>query len=143
MFPGTSVAAALMAWLPILFGLSGPGQPAVTRMMVQEQIIIKIPVGPHSPRRPLQWDEHKGPKCVDTRQVRGAVLAGSTDVDFALLDRSWVRAKLDDDCPALDFYNGFYLKPDGEKICADRDFIFSRMGGSCRIDKFRTITPKL
>jgi len=133
----------MLAWLPILFGLSGPGQPAVTRMVVEEQIIIKIPVGPHSPRRPLAREEHKGAKCVDTRQIRGAVLAGSTDVDFALADRTWVRAKLDDNCPALDFYNGFYLRPDGERICAGRDSIYSRMGGSCQIDKFRTINPKL
>src|SRR3712207_3163224 len=104
MFPGTSAAAAMLAWLPILFGMSGPGQPAVTRMIVQEQLIIKIPVRPHPVSRPLGLMERKGPKCLDTREIRGAVLAGPTDVDFALQDRSWVRAKLDDDCPALDFY---------------------------------------
>ena len=50
MVPGIS-AAGLLAWLPVLFGMAGPGQPTVTRMIVQEQLIIKIPVRPHKVRR--------------------------------------------------------------------------------------------
>ena len=141
MLPGTS-AAALLAWLPILFGIAGPGQPAVTRMFVQEQLIIKIPVRPHPVRRSIRWEEHKGPKCLDTNQIRGAVLAGPSDVDFALKDRSWIRAKFSDKCPALDFYRGFYLKPEDDRICAKRDSIHSRMGGSCEIERFRGLRPK-
>ena len=43
-------------------------------------------------------------------------------------------------CPALDYYNGFYMSatPDG-LICADRDSIRARTGGECRIDSFRTL----
>jgi len=142
MLSGTS-AAAMLAWLPILFGLAGPGGAAqVTRMIVQEELIIKVPVRPHSVRRPEEWEEHKGPKCLDTDRLRGAVLAGPSDVDFALTDRTWVRAKFSDNCPALDFYRGFYLKPDDEKICAGRDSIHSRMGGSCQIERFRKLTRK-
>ncbi|QIK77844.1 hypothetical protein G7077_01855 [Sphingomonas piscis] len=142
MFPGLTSASILLAWLPAMFGLAGPGEPTVTRMIVQEQLIIKIPVRPQPIRRPLVWEEHKGPKCINTGQIRGAVLAGTTAVDFALNGGGRVRAKLDDDCPALDFYNGFYLKPEDERICADRDSIHSRMGGSCQIDTFRSLSPK-
>jgi hypothetical protein len=141
MLSGTS-AAALLAWLPILFGFAAPGQPTVTRMIVEEQLIIKIPVRPHPVRPPVQWEEQKGPKCLDTEEIKGAVLAGRSDVDFALKDRKWVRAKFSDECPALDFYRGFYLKPEDERICAKRDSVHSRMGGSCQIEQFRSLKPK-
>jgi len=52
------------------------------------------------------------------------------------------RAQLDEDCPALDFYNGFYLTPQNGKVCAKRDDIHSRMGRSCRIERFRRLVPK-
>lgn len=135
-------AAALLAWLTVLFGIAAPGQPTVTRIVVQEQLIIKIPVRPHPLRRSIEWEEHKGPKCLHSDHIRGAVLAGSSEVDFALKDRKWVRAKLGDKCPALDFYRGFYLKPEDDRICAERDSIHSRMGGSCEIERFRRLTPK-
>ena len=54
-----------------------------------------------------------------------------------LRNRQRIRAGSTSDCPALDFYGGFYLQPDDERICAKRDSIHSRMGGSCRIERFR------
>ena len=33
--------------------------------------------------------------------------------------------------------------PDIERICAKRDTIRSRVGGSCRIERFRTLVPKV
>lgn len=139
-------AAAFLAWLPLLLGLAAPGgtgaQPTVTRMIVQEQLIIKIPVRPQPGRRALDWEERKGPKCLDTKHIRGAVLAGPSNVDFALVDRTWVRAQFSDDCPALDFYRGFYLKPEDEQLCAKRDFVHSRMGGSCQIERFHGLKPR-
>jgi hypothetical protein len=138
MLPYTT-AAALLAWLPLLLGLAAQGQPTVTRVIVGEQVVIKIPVRPQPTPPPLAMEEHKGPKCLDTGDIRGAVLAGASDVDFAVEGRGWVRAKLGDRCPALDFYRGFYLKPDGDRICAGRDSIHSRMGGSCEIERFRSL----
>jgi hypothetical protein len=136
-------AAALLAWLPVLLGLSGPdGRPTVTRMVVQEQLIIKVPVRPQQVRRSEHWEEHKGPKCLNAAQIRGAILAGPNDVDFAMGNKVWVRAKFSDKCEALDFYRGFYLKPEDERICARRDFVHSRMGGSCRIERFRQLKRK-
>ena len=58
-------------------------------------------------------------------------------------DRSRVRAKIDDDCPAIDFYGGFYLQPEDDRVCAKRDEIRSRMGGSCRIERFRSLEARL
>ena len=138
-------AASLLAWLPLLLGFASPGtsgSQSVTRMVVQEQLIIKIPVRPQLVRRALDWEEHKGPKCLDTKRIKGAVLAGPSNVDFALSDRTWVRAQFNDDCPALDFYRGFYLKPEDERLCAKRDVVHSRMGGSCQIERFRGLKPR-
>ena len=135
-------AAAVLAWLSMLFGMTAPGQPTVSRMIVQEQLVIKVPVRPQPAGRAAAMEEHKGPKCLDTKDIGGAVLAGPNDVDFAVKGRKWVRAKFGDKCPALDFYRGFYLKPEGDRICAGRDSIYSRMGGSCEIEGFRSLKPR-
>jgi len=54
-----------------------------------------------------------------------------------------VRATFDRDCPGLDFYSGFYLKPSADgQICADRDMIRTRSGDSCEISGFRRLVAK-
>ena len=73
-----------------------------------------------------------------------AILYSVLGVPLALLaDRTRIRAQLDEDCPALDFYGGFYLQPDDDRLCAHRDAIHSRMGGSCTIERFRQLEPRL
>ena len=75
--------------------------------------------------------------------IAGATLSGPSSIDFVLRDRRRIRAKLDDDCPALDFYSGFYLQAnEDELICAKREMIRSRIGGSCRIARFRRLEPQ-
>ena len=64
-------------------------------------------------------------------------------IDFILRGRQFVRARLDTDCEGLDFYGGFYLQSEDKRICARRDAISLRTGGSCRIEKFRTLTPRV
>ena len=73
--------------------------------------------------------------------IRRAMLSGPEQVDFVLANRSRIRAKFDQDCPALDFYGGFYLQPEDDMLCARRDAIHSRMGGSCTIDSFKQLGP--
>ena len=51
------------------------------------------------------------------------MLSGPSSIDFVLRDRSRVRAEMDNECPALDFYGGFYLQPDDERVCAKRETI--------------------
>ena len=69
--------------------------------------------------------------------------SGPSSIDFLLRDRTRVRAIMDDECPALDFYKGFYLQPDDDRICAKRESIQSRIGGSCRIERFKTLIPQM
>ena len=51
-----------------------------------------------------------------TAEIRGALLSGVDHVDFLLRKRQRVRASFDGSCPALDFYGGFYLKTDDERV---------------------------
>ena len=139
--------STLLALLPALLGLAA-AQPderpqSVRRLVVEDEVILRIPLRPRSAPLPFEWIERKGPKCIPVGAIRGARLSGPDHVDFMMADRRRVRAKFDDDCPALDFYGGFYLKPEDERLCARRDSVHSRIGGSCRIERFRQLVPKL
>jgi hypothetical protein len=71
------------------------------------------------------------------------MLSSPGSVDVLLPHQHRVRAHFAEDCPALDFYSGFYLKPQDAQLCAGRDIIYSRMGGSCRIEGFHLLVPRL
>lgn len=135
---------AFLTLLPMLFGMAGAAasaeEPRVRSLVVQNELIIRVPVSP-TPRR-FEWTEHDGPKCINARAIRGAFLSGSDSVDLITVRRRRIRAELSQDCPALDFYEGFYLKPEDQRICVKRDVIRSRMGGSCPIERFRLLVPK-
>lgn len=133
--------------MPLLFGLVG-GEPAVvgqavTRLMVQNEVVLRVPVLPRPLFREFEWVEHKGPKCIPAGAIRRVLLSGPTQVDFILADRSRVRAQFDEDCPALDFYDGVYLQTADDRLCVRRDAVQSRIGGSCTIERFKQLVPKL
>jgi hypothetical protein len=113
------------------------------RVTVREQIVVRVPARNRQHVEPLvEWKEGKGQKCVPWRSVVGATLLGKDSVDFVLRGGPRVRAKLENSCPALDYYHGFYITPNADgRICADRDVLRSRMGGQCEIDRFRSLTP--
>lgn len=135
-----------LSLIPALLGLvaAQPGavEQTVTRLVVQDEVILRVPVQPRPFGPRIRWVEKKGPKCIPAGAIRSAILSGEEQVDFVLADRSRVRAEFDEDCPALDFYRGFYLQPRDERVCADRDAIHSRMGGSCTIGRFRKLVPR-
>jgi hypothetical protein len=134
----------LLALLPALLGMTAwndDDRPVVRHAFVQDQMIIKVPVRPLPPAQ-FDWVERKGPRCLPAGVIRGALLTGTDHVDLVLPQHQRIRATFDDDCPALDFYGGFYLKTHDQQICARRDSVHSRMGGSCRIERFRYLVPK-
>lgn len=139
--------ATLFAILPALFGYAGMQSAApemrVRTMTIEQQVIMRIPVQPRKWPQQLEWIEKKGPKCIPAAQIRGALLSGTDHVDFVMNGRQRLRAELGDDCPALDFYGGFYLSPEDNRICSRRDSIRNRMGGSCTIERFRLLEPRL
>ena len=137
---------ALIGLLPAMLGLAAQSrsQPAaeVRRVVIHDEVILRIPVRPRVSRR-FEWAEKKGPKCVPAGRIAGAVLSGPSSIDFVLRDRQRIRAIMDDECPALDFYKGFYFQLSDERICAKRESIQNRVGASCRIERFRTLVPQV
>lgn len=141
--------AFFLGLFPVLLGFAAvqPGmiQESVTRLVVQDEVILRVPVQARPFVPQIDWIEHKGPKCVPVSIIRRAILSGEEQidqVDFVLADRTRIRAKLDEDCPALDFYGGFYLQPQDDRLCVHRDSIHSRIGGSCTIEQFRQLEPR-
>ncbi len=142
MTPGT-----ILSFIPLLLGFFAAQpvamQQGVTRLVVQDEVILRVPVRPRAFQPVIDWEERKAPKCLPAGAIRAALLSGPNQLDFILAGGARVRAKFDEDCPALNFYGGFYLQPEDERLCAGRDAVHSRIGGSCTIDKFKQLVPKL
>jgi len=141
------MAGSIWNLLPLLFGLfaaqpSGVGQ-TVTRLIIQDEVILRVPVQPRPLMPEVEWVEKKGPKCLPAAAIQRALLSGSDQVDFILANRARIRAKFDEGCPALDFYGGFYLQPQDEQLCSGRDAVHSRIGGSCMIERFKQLVPRI
>jgi hypothetical protein len=139
-------AGSIWQLLPLLFGLLGsqPGTvgQSVTRLIIQDEVILRVPVQPHPLVPEFFWEEKKGPKCLPVAAIQRALLSGSEQVDLILTNHTRIRAQFDEDCPALDFYGGFYLQLPDDRLCARRDAIHSRIGTSCTIERFRQLVPK-
>jgi hypothetical protein len=141
------IAGTFWKLMPLLLGLLGaePGVvgQSVTRLIVQNEVILRVPVQPRPLMPEIDWIEHKGPKCVPAAAIRRVLLSGPSQVDFVLANRARLRAQFDEDCPALDFYSGVYLQTADDQLCVKRDAVYSRIGGSCTIRRFRQLEPKL
>lgn len=123
------------------------------QVVIHERMVIRIPRADSSPEPPrplyrpappppVSWREQKAPKCVPTDSIVAASMAEG-DVDLETADGRRLRAKLDDDCPTLKFYTGFYLKRTSDgMICAGRDALRSRSGARCEIAQFRVLVPR-
>ena len=134
---------ALLALIPALLAPVADQRPVGT-ITIEQTTVLRIPVHPHPHPRLgglVEWHEGKGPKCLPLGAVGGAMLAGPNIVDFLTRDRQRFRARIDGDCTALDFYDGFYIQPQDDRLCARRDEIRSRMGASCRIQGFTSLVP--
>lgn len=147
-----SVLVALAASVPAA-PLPTPLPEAVTEaprelhfaeLIIRQRTIIRVPTQMTPPPRPVKrWKSRAGPKCIDGQGIRGAVVIAVDKVDLILPGGERLRAELQSQCPSLDYYRGFYLRPDpGDgMICARRDAIHSRSGGECTISRFRRVTP--
>ena len=137
----------LLTLMPLMLGLAGSQadqeMPTAGRLIGERDVIFRVPVRPRAAGARVDWVKGDRFRCVHTSAIRGAVLAGSDHIDLLLPKRQRVRASFGGKCPALDFYGGFYLKTEDHRVCADRDSVHSRMGGSCQIEKFHRLVPKL
>ena len=140
-------AGTILNFVPLVLGLFAM-QPAaveqsVTRLVIQDEVILRVPVQPRPFRPAIAWEERNGPKCIPTGAIQRALLFGSEHVDFILGNHRRIRAQLDEDCRALDFYGSIYLQPEDDRLCAGRDAIHLRAGGSCTIESFKLLVPHL
>ncbi|MCW3845874.1 hypothetical protein OF829_01380 [Sphingomonas sp. LB-2] len=86
--------------------------------------------------------ERKADDCLRMQRVVAFAVTERDSVDLMLNDGSRMRVKLGSNCPSLGFYSGFYVRPNPDgKMCAGRDSIRSRSGGSCEIKAFRNLVP--
>ena len=121
----------------------GPASQEITRMVVEQTVIWRVPVQPRPMLAQIEWVERAGPKCIAVGRIRRALLSGPEHVDFVFARGGRIRAEFDEDCPSLDFYGNFYLQPQDGRLCAGRDAVHSRIGGSCMIGQFRQLVPRI
>lgn len=140
--------AAALLLLAFGGGQQGTRAPRGTISVRHQQIIVRIPRLPPAATAAaaapmLGWREGPGMRCLPVRSLAGATSMGQNSVDLILRDNSRVRARLEQRCPALDYYRGFYIDTTADgRICAGRDAIRSRAGGECQIDQFRALLPQ-
>ena len=132
---------SLLPHLFALFGAEAPATVAVSRVVIRDEIILRVPVIRPRVDSPVLWVERKGPRCIRSDEVRAASLTNEGSIDFLMRNRRRIRAKMGSQCPTLDFYGGFYLQPEDDRICAGREEIRNRIGGSCQIERFRMMVP--
>jgi hypothetical protein len=107
----------------------------VPRVTVTTTVIMRAPA-------PVPMREKKADDCVKIEKISGYAVNRTNSIDLLLNDGKLLRVNLGDDCPALGFYSGFYVKPTKDnKICAGRDAFRSRSGRSCSIQAFRSLVP--
>lgn len=125
---------------------AAPPPPAGYSVSIQQRLVIRVPRLPAGrmalPAQPTKWREKRADRCVPAQQLAAAAVTKKDSVDLVLNGGRRIRARFDDDCPALDFYSGFYVRMNADgQVCAKRDVIRARSGGECRIESFRNLVP--
>ena len=82
------IAGTVWKLVPLLLGLIG-AQPSavgqsVTRLIIQDEVILRVPVQPRPLLPEIEWVEKKGPKCIPAAAIQRVLLSGPQQVDFVL-----------------------------------------------------------
>jgi hypothetical protein len=129
----------------LLAGVSAPPPALYAQVVIEQRTVIRIrplPIAPAQPAQRPRWKESKGPDCIKMNMLAGALVSGAENIDLLLRGGTRMRAQLEKSCSSIDFYQGFYVKPNKDgRICEDRDLIRSRVGGECAIRNFRILVP--
>lgn len=142
---GGSIIGLWPMLLALFAAPAGPASPTVTRMVIEQTVIWRVPLQPRPMMAQIEWIERGGPspRCIPVARIRRALLSGPEHVDFVFARGGRIRAEFDEDCPALDYYGNFYLQPRDGRLCAGRDAVRSRIGESCTIGSFRQLVPRI
>ncbi len=115
---------------------------ALARIIIRERSIVRVPARVAVAPPTLRWTEKRGPRCIAAEGLAGAAVMTPDSIDLIARGGTRTRVELESECPALDFYTGFYLAPSPDRqICAGRDAIHARSGGECQIKRFRALVP--
>ncbi|MBO9621163.1 MAG: hypothetical protein J7500_00470 [Sphingomonas sp.] len=115
--------------------------------LMQQRVILHVPRMSVTSttviiRRAPVMVEKKKWDCVKMERIAGFTVNRFDSVDLQLKDGKLLRAKLSKDCPALGFYQGFYMKPtEDKKMCSGRDSIRLRSGRLCGVDRLVELEP--
>lgn len=149
-----SAPLLLAACVPALASAQQPLDGTLyAQVVIHQRVVIRIPrVGPPPTAATLRtadevsvdrWKEKHAPACIPAATLTGAAIDREGEVDLTTRAGKRLRAKLNEDCPTLDFYSGVYVKPGGDgMVCAKRDVIRSRSGAKCAITGFRTLVAR-
>ena len=84
--------ALLLTLLPMALGVvaADPGRVAqgVTRLVIRDEVVWRVPVTPRAQQQRVGWIERKGPKCVPTGAIRRAMLNSSANAQSATVSLS-------------------------------------------------------
>lgn len=145
-------------------GFADPGQSAQTlgrdlagrnwhQVRIEQHVIIRITPGdpallrdlplPEPQPAPEHMRERRIPPCMPVTMIAGVRPLASNRLLLFLRNRRLIAADLSRNCPARDFYLGFYISPTSDgQLCVGRDTIHSRAGTSCTISQVRELIPK-
>lgn len=153
--PPDGAGATVAAGPPMPIG-ADPGEMRWEQVIVRRTVTIRVPARGRlndfrpnasdgdrpAPPRSVVWREQHAPRCIPMRSLLGVQWARDDSIDLLTSQQQLLRAKLDEDCRALDFHSGFYMVPSSDALlCEGRDVIHSRSGIRCTIDKFRLMVP--
>jgi hypothetical protein len=118
------------------------------QVRVEQRVIIRIPsrvvtpVGANGSAKSAQYKEAKIGKCLMMDRLVASRPGPKNSLELATRDGIVIRAYLEDDCLAREFYAGAYMeRPVDGKLCVKRDFVHARTGAKCEINKFRLLQP--
>lgn len=126
-----------------------------SQLTIEQRVIIRVPVVPQRapaapsavqrdrpPPSPEEYKEVKGPKCLQMRNLRGAIVEGERTLMLFSAPGERYRAHFGKSCRGADFYAGFYIVPNKDgAICAGRDDLHTRNGSTCEVQRFSRLVP--
>ena len=137
--------AMMFAGLPAVDGEAAPQRLHFAQMTIRRSIIVRVPLHPetvqHAPQ--TEWIEKGGERCISIDDLAGAEISSASSIDLVYRGGTRWRVKLREECPALGYYQGFYLRPGADRqLCVKRDVIHPRSGGECEISALKRLKAK-
>lgn len=120
------LTALLLAWTS-LSCLSGPapGQDP--------------PPKPADALRSREAPTKTGPACIDLRRVERSEILDNRTIHLFNVPGPDLTMHLRRDCPELRYHDTFYFNTQEGEICAGFDWITTRAGYACLIDRFEKV----